>query len=293
MLEDKHWDILLKRIAQGKCTPFLGAGACAGTLPLGSEVAHGWSIKYSYPLCDSYDLARVAQFLAVDRGDPMFPKDEIADLIKSYKPPEFKSNDELHGNLADLPLPVYLTTNYDNFMAEALRSRQRNPVQEMCRWNKYIREIPSAFDGTPFYDPSPANPVVFHLHGKADVPESMVLTEDDYLDFLVNISRSQELLPPRIQQALTGASLLFIGYRLSDWTFRVLFRGLVGSLEKSLRRISVAVQLPPEESDKEQKKSQFFLEKYFQNTDVRIHWATARDFIKELMERWRQNRDGT
>jgi hypothetical protein len=72
-----------------------------------------------------------------------------------------------------------------------------------------------------------------------------VLTEDDYLDFLVNISRQQDLLPPRIQEVLTGASLLFIGYRLADWDFRVLFRGLVTSIEGTLQRISVSIWLPP------------------------------------------------
>ena len=33
-LEDKDWDLLLRRIKAGKCTPFLGAGAAYGVLPL-------------------------------------------------------------------------------------------------------------------------------------------------------------------------------------------------------------------------------------------------------------------
>ena len=38
-LEDKDWDPLLRRIKAGKCTPFLGAGAAYGVLPLGAEIA--------------------------------------------------------------------------------------------------------------------------------------------------------------------------------------------------------------------------------------------------------------
>jgi len=45
------------------------------------------------------------------------------------------------------------------------------------------------------------NPVVFHFHGSYEIPESLVLTEDDYFDFLVNISRDEDLIPARIQQA--------------------------------------------------------------------------------------------
>ena len=96
---------------------------------------------------------------------------------------------------------------------------------------------------TPGFVPTPASPVVFHLHGRLSVPESLVLTEDDYLDFLVTVSRDQKLLPHQIKRAMAGASLLFIGYRLADWNFRVLHRGLVMAGEPSLRRLSVTVQL--------------------------------------------------
>ena len=64
-LEDRDWDILLRRIRDGKCTPFLGAGVNAGVLPLGSDIARQWAAQYKYPLEDGTDLARVAQFLAV------------------------------------------------------------------------------------------------------------------------------------------------------------------------------------------------------------------------------------
>ena len=42
-LNDDDWDMLLQRIKSGSCTPFLGAGACAGTLPLGADVARKWA----------------------------------------------------------------------------------------------------------------------------------------------------------------------------------------------------------------------------------------------------------
>jgi hypothetical protein len=74
------WSLLLRRIQSGKCTPFLGAGACYGTLPLGADIARGCSERYGYPLEDSHDLARVAQFLAV-REDSMFPVDPRASLL--------------------------------------------------------------------------------------------------------------------------------------------------------------------------------------------------------------------
>jgi hypothetical protein len=180
-----------------------------------------------------------------------------------------------------------MTTNYDDHMVRALAARGKDPRRELCRWNTLLKKRSSVFDSGSGFRPTPANPVVFHLHGHNEVPESLVLTEDDYLDFLVNISRQQDLLPPRIQEALTGASLLFVGYRLADWDFRVLFRGLVTSMEGSLRRISVAVQLPPEAQERENQAAQSYLTDYFADIKVRVYWGTGREFAAELRERWR------
>ena len=277
-LKDMDWNILLKRIKSGKCTPFLGAGACYGSLPLGGDIARKWVKDFDYPLKDCSDLIRVAQFLAV-QYDPMFPKEEILECFKAVKPPDFSELDEPHGVLADLPLPLYMTTNYDDFMIQALKSRNKDPKRELCRWNTLIEDEPSVFESG--FNPTTANPVLFHLHGHTELPESIVLTEDDYLDFLVNISSNQNLLHPRIQGALTGSSLLFIGYRLEDWNFRVIFRGLVTSKEASLRRISVSVQLPPEQQEMKR-----YLDKYFGNNQIKVYWGTAREFAAELRQRW-------
>lgn len=294
-LTDWDWKCILERIQDEKCTPFLGVGINDGILDIGSDIAQKLAKKYNYPLKDSSDLARVTQFLAI-KQDPMFPKEKLLRSLKEQLEQWqktvtlsdfFKTPDEPLGVLAHLPFPIYMTTNYDNLMVKALKVQRKEPKRELCRWNKYVREIlkekKSVFDSESAFVPTPANPVVFHLHGHDKVPESLVLTEDDYLDFLVNISRHQDLLCPRIQQAISGASLLFIGYRLADWDFRVLFRGMVDSMEGSLRRISVAVQLPLE--DLEQQK---YWVDYFDNMKIKVYWGTARQFAAELRKRWEE-----
>ena len=73
MLPEKTWEILLGRIKDQRCTPFLGAGACYGSLPLGSEIAQKWAADYSYPFSNSDNLIEVAQYLAV-RYDRFFQR---------------------------------------------------------------------------------------------------------------------------------------------------------------------------------------------------------------------------
>jgi SIR2-like domain len=292
-----NWDLLLERIQNGKCTPFIGAGASIGVLPLGSKIAEDWANEYKYPLQDSHDLARVAQFLAVQYGDFMFPKEKIikklfrkpSDPEEPIEPPDFTEYDEPHAVLADLPLPIYITTNYDNFMMQALSQRRlrKSPEWALCRWNKYIKDKPSIFDKKGF-EPTEKNPVVFHLHGHESVDQSLVLTEDDYLDFLISISKDQDLIPSRIQRAFSGTSLLFLGYSLSDWDFRVLYRSLVFYLERACKRTHVSVQIVPDEIASEEQKEQVrnYLEEYFGGLDIRVYWGTCREFSAELRRRW-------
>ena len=197
-LRENDWKVLLRRLKEGTCTPFLGAGACFGILPLGAEIAREWAKDYGYPFEDATDLVRVAQYVSIDFNDGTYPKDLIRDRFKAVAPPNFHELDEPHGLLADLHLPIYVTTNYDDFMAQALTDRHRDPRREVCRWNSRLEGIPSVFTTEPGYRPNAANPIVFHLHGllqlkKQETQHSLVLTEDDYLEFLTNLVNDEEL----------------------------------------------------------------------------------------------------
>jgi hypothetical protein len=284
-LQEKDWLVLLNRIKNGRCLPFLGAGACYGLLPLGSDLARDWAKKYGYPFTDSDDLVRVAQFVAVENGDSIFPKELLLEQFKQSGSPNFRDPDEPHAVLADLPLPIYMTTNYDSFMVQALENRHRDARREMCRWNELLKDQPSVFDREPPFTPTVANPVVFHLHGHT-VPESLVLTEDDYLSFLGSIARDPQLLPPAIQRTLAGSSCLFIGYRMADWNFRVIFQGL----RQSMKLMSVAVMLAPAgDSEETKEKARAYLDHYYAALDMRIYWGTAREFCAELRRRWQES----
>jgi hypothetical protein len=130
--------------------------------------------------------------------------------------------------------------------------------------------------------PSPANPVVFHLHGSMDVSESLVLTEDDYLTFLASMTSNAQLLPPVIESAIATTTLLFIGYRLGDWYFRVMFQALRPRNQFS----SVVVLKPPDKADPHMEAQQEYLKKYFAAMDMKLFWGTARQFCTELKQRW-------
>ena len=116
-------------------------------------------------------------------------------------------------------------------MEECLKQSGKKPVSEVLLWNDKIRrqaknrEIKSIFDKGNKYKPSESNPLVYHLHGDISLPESLVLTETDYIDFVINLSRENEtkILPSVIRSSLTTKSLLFIGYNFEEINFLILF----------------------------------------------------------------------
>lgn len=301
-LEEADWKLLLDRIKVGECTPFLGAGVCYGSLPLASKIAEDWAREEGFPLDDCADLAKVAQFLVV-KYDAIYPKKMLIEQFKNAAAPDFDDPYEPHRVLAELPLPIYITTNYDDFLFRALlRSDyapgfKKNPRRELCKWNKQVRAslggYPRAHKSRSRLEGDDQNPLVFHLHGNTELPDSMVLTEDDYLDFLINMAKDEDLLPTRIQQAFTTTSLLFMGYSLSDWNFRVLFRNVVGYLEMSTKRVHISVQLAPlknDASEEQRKRAEDYLNRYFYNLKIRVYWGTAREFARELRDRWEASR---
>jgi len=244
LLTPGQWDTLVGKIAANACTPFLGAGAAYGSLPLGGQLAedllaeHERRTQIPCPLPDRSNLQAVTQYIAVKRRDDVSAKLEIKDKIRSRTPPDFNIRGEPHGLMARLPLPIYLTTNYDDFLYKAIGAEKRNVQREFSRWTPNLMKMcKSSFDDG--YSPSVQRPVVFHIHGVAvdGLHESIVVSEDDYVDFLVSISRDlartsrKEVLPTPIRSAITSTSLLFIGYSLKDINFRVLLRGLLRTLQ--------------------------------------------------------------
>jgi hypothetical protein len=140
---------------------------------------------------------------------------------------------------------------------------------------------------------------VYHIHGDIKNPQSMVLTEKDYFDFVINTNKdvAQEI-PSVLRKEIAQCSLLFLGYSVEDIDFRTIFQGFLTFLDSIVaitkREPSVAVQLPPQNSEKGKAKMQRYLEKYTTNLYPNVHefWGDTSDFITELDRRWREFKQG-
>jgi hypothetical protein len=281
------WKLLIDQINEGTCTPFLGAGASTPHVELGAAISQKWAQEEGFPLPDPWNLPRVAQFMALNieasLWDPAIPKRRMINYLKTRRPPVYSDPSEVYSMLADLPFKIVLTTNYDSFVTDAFTHRGKMPRRDFCRWNKRLQKrYPRQVEP----ESTVTSPLVFHMHGHDEIVDSLVLSEDDFVDFTVNVSQRPELIPTPVQDAITDNTLVFLGYSLNDWNFRVLFRTMQGYLENSTRGGHVAVLLLPEADARADAawldRAVRFFERYLQNQRIVVYWGTCARFMEEL-----------
>lgn len=286
-MRESDWQVLVDKIERRQCTPFLGAGVSAPHVPLGGQLASRLAEEFGYPLTDVWNLPRVAQFIATSYRDSQYAKGKVADLVLDCErqAPDFSDRAQPHRILAELGLPMYLTTNYDRFMTRALETVVPEVATAVCRWNYETRLAEQALAVVP----TPERPLVYHLHGVATNLASMLLTEDDYVDFLMEAQADlAQVVPCPIQEALGTTSLLFVGYGLNDWNFRVLLRSVMRKINKSSKRMNLSVQLPPGDESiavDRRDEAEAFLCDYLGTEQVTVYWGDARAFLAELGQR--------
>jgi hypothetical protein len=96
-----------------------------------------------------------------------------------------------------------------------------------------------------------------------------------------------------VRRALADTSLMFVGFRMDEWEFRVLFRSLMNQEGRSRRHkySHVAVQIDPEGSQTlEPERARRYLQQYFEEVDISIYWGSVEDFVRQLKEGWQAAR---
>jgi hypothetical protein len=314
------WKTFLRRLHDRRCTPILGYGLFESVLGSTREIAKSWSDTYKFPMerHNEEDLPQVAQYLKAEK-DSIFPYEELGEYLlqrlhERYGDiypvdPQLPAADRLdqilkhviadraqqnpaepHHVLARLPFEVYITTNADNVLATSLENAGKKPTVFLCPWNKYVEQMRQTYDDIP----TVKAPLVFHLFGQLREPRSLVLTEDDYFDYLIGVTNNRDLIPDAVLGKQSNSQLLFLGFQTEAWNLRVLLRSIQRQRQMDNDDWSykhIAVQIDPDEDPLVNPgRAREYLEKYFgaPANKIGIYWGNAEDFIKELRDRWNE-----
>jgi hypothetical protein len=308
------WPALLNHIETGNCTPILGVGMSESLIGSRRELARRWAQNYRFPLAphDQDDLPQVAQFVDINQDRPLLLKElresmrtgllaqlgsdateeiqnaSIDELLLEIGRRRWATNtDEPHWVLAQSPFPVFVTTTLNGLMAEALKAAGKKPREELFRWNEDEGWPRPLSETEPGYTPTVEEPLVYHLFGRLGVDQSLVITEDNYFDYLMGAAKNREQIPSVVRARLAETALLFLGFEMDGWDFRVLFRSIVSLTRLSRRRriVHAGVQLDLVEGRiLELDRARRYLQKYFEFEDIHLYWGSVEDFSRELRQ---------
>jgi SIR2-like domain len=294
LLDEAVWEVVVDSVVEGMCTPFLGAGVGWPHLPTGKELAATLAKKYEYPLGDPTNLPRVAQYISTVY-DPSFMRrrvhDEIAARQNEFIESSGQTFPENYRILANLGLPIYLTTNYDDFLTRALEAAGRSPQVEICRWNSWLHDELDRYSNE---QPTAERPLVFHMHGQLSDESSLLVAEDDYINFMVSAGRrdlDDTIIPHWIRRALARTTLLFVGYSGDDWNIRALTRQM--NIPRHEQFLNLGIQMFDTSIPLEQRPR---LERFLANqlgmgtSGARMYWGSTANFLEELDQRIRTAR---
>ncbi len=314
--EFEKWKTICRRVRKGQVIPILGPDFGEHVLGRSEELARRLAREENFPLAehDRSDLARVAQYVRISQDDDHLQDGvvdhlrrqlldrngrfvngahkELPELLHRLSQERSRIEDDPYRLLTRLNASIYINAGVDTLLIKTLKAVGRDPTPLICRWRPSSENHPCepAYDGRP----APEHPIVYQVFGVLAQPESLVLAEDDFFDFLIHSSRYR-LIPKVVRGSLASNSLVFLGFALNSWTFRVLFR-LIMTQEGSpgLRRFShVGVQVDPEEySLADVERARRYLERYFGKDrcaglsrgepGIDIYWGTPGDFLAEL-----------
>jgi hypothetical protein len=165
--------------------------------------------------------------------------DEIAKAVDEKTEP----SPILHA-LARMDFSIIITTNYDQLFEQALRMAGKKP-----RVAVYKPEHNNEPTVDP-RDPTAKSPIIYKLHGDIERRESLVITDEDYIQFVLRMGDKEPFdpIPMSLKYYLTGGkTTLFLGYSLLDYNLRLLLKTLRHKIDSANVPEMYSVDRQPDE----------------------------------------------
>ncbi len=231
-------------VRSGQCVLFLGSAVHASPPPgsqytyaegqrppFGTELsrilAAASRFTTALPKEKDTDLLRVAQYVESAAG-----RSALNQAIRSAVEERTVPSAVLKA-LASLDFRVIVTTNYDTLVEQSLHLARKVPFVSVYHKNEGL-DRREADDLSYDQEATPERPLLFKIHGDINRPDSMVVTDEDYIHFVMRMAAQGEFhpLPGTVREALRRWPTLFIGYSLRDYNLRLLFKTLRWKLAK-------------------------------------------------------------
>lgn len=233
-LDDQYLKLIFNAIESGKCLAFLGAGASCcfynqnqeevPGLPTGIQLAESLAKECGYSINGKYlELPKAAEYFVYTRsGD----RQQLEKLIQRELTTGCKPR-PIHTALAQLfPIKIIITSNYDTLFEDEAKRYGRLLDKSYYKRNGsqnalYLGKV---------YNFEEKDLILYKMHGCIDEPKSIIISESDYIRYLANLKDPDRGMPDYFWKTMIPQSiLLFLGYSLEDWNFKVIWEGVLSN----------------------------------------------------------------
>ncbi len=311
--ELKTWTGICENVQSGQFIPVLGPGLGSALFGGYRKVATQLAEQHHFPgaIHESSDLPKVVQYLTTQQKRD-FAESEVErqvvdnivgaqqgrplnQILNEKASAILTDPDDPYRILADLPAKIYICASPETTMLRTLKAKGKTPEPLACSWRTSANSHPVQPKPQKVLEPDEQNPWVYHVFGAFGVKDSLVITEDDFFDYLIATSRF-DLIPAKVSGSLVKSSLLLLGFKLDDWTFRILFR-MIMALDgaANMQGFShVGVQVDPDDhSLADVNRARDYLSDYFRlnrvvgraEPSIDVYWGSSTDFLKDLRDR--------
>lgn len=239
-------------VKKQECILFLGAGVHAGPRDSGFDYPEAERPLLGNAL--TKELARGCDFKRYSREGPcnlqrvamcyegVHGRNALIRALEKCVHEERKPSRILKA-LAKLPFKLIITTNYDQLFETSLAEADPPKSPLVGVYNKEER-----FLTTDYAESSEKEPFVYKLHGDIKKPESVVITDEDYIHFVMRMSIQNEYhpVPETFRFYFKKWPTLFVGYSLLDYNLRLLFKTLYWSIDESKQKPRYSVDPYPD-----------------------------------------------
>ena len=253
-LDDPSLELIANGVRRGECILFLGAGVHyppppgapfhyeeRHRPPLGAALSRRLarvirlSEKYPREANNSENLQRVSWYFEKD-----LDRRQLVDDVRAAVVGETRASPVVSA-LAELPFRLIITTNYDQLFEGALTQAGKTP-----RIGVYQPQ-----DGIPtpdVPDPTEKRPFLFKIHGDVDHRESLVITDEDYIQFVLRMGDKDVYhpVPETFRYYFKRWPTLFVGYSLVDYNLRLLFKTLRWKVDPANHPSTYSVDVEPD-----------------------------------------------
>ncbi len=246
-----EWDALNQNILSGDCILMLGPEIPIDTgndIPsqsmmdmlkkkLCEELANEININndntnhtYEKLICNNINELATKYYREIGKSEFQA---SIVSFLNNFK----DVNSKIYENLASLPFRFVVNTTPDEIYIKNLKVMGKDFSKDYYHYRGELKDLAGDIAShnieNKFELGTPQKPFIYYLYGSIDDPTSLIISENDLLDFLVNVISNNPSLPKNISSQFKNEHkcFLFLGFNFlsRNWFFRILLHVIHGS----------------------------------------------------------------